>query len=257
MEQQLSLNLLNKATYEREDVIKYYRSVDALLEAEKVLFGKLRHSIGSSQILDIGIGGGRTTKHLLEISENYTGVDYVERFTEETAKKYPAAKVLCRDAANLYDLEDDTYGFVLFSYNGIDSISHRHRLQVLKEVYRVMKKGGVFMFSSHNRDYVYFNKFPWQQRFHYSARHLIFLLHCLYHLPNHYRMKKYEIHTEDYAMVNDGDHRYSLLLYYISIDKQCEQLTDLGFSGTEAYDVAGDPVIKDTRSHWIHYLARK
>ncbi len=257
MEQQLSLNLLNKTAYERDDVIKYYREVGDLLDAEIVLFDKLYPVIKDSKLLDIGIGGGRTTKHLLEISDDYTGVDYVAKFAEETGKRYPAAKILCRDATNLYDFADETYDFVLFSYNGIDSISNEQRLLVLKEAHRLLRPGGIFMFSSHNRDYRYFNKFPWQQKFHYSARHLIFLLHCLYHLPNHYRMKKHEIYTADYAIVNDGDHRYSLLLYYISIDKQFEQLNDIGFSDVEAYDIAGNRVEADTTSHWIHYLSKK
>jgi hypothetical protein len=70
-------------------------------------------------------------------------------------------------------------------------------------------------------------------------------------------MKKYEIQTDDYAVVNDPDHRFSLLLYYIGIDKQVKQLTDLGFSGVEAYDRDGKLVERDTLSHWIYYLAKK
>ena len=113
------------------------------------------------------------------------------------------------------------------------------------------------MFSTHNRDYRYFNKLPWQQKIHYNAGYFIFFLHCLYHLPKHYKMKKHEIYTDDYAIINGGDHRFSLFLYYISIDKQLKQLTDVGFSGIEAYDVEGKLVESDTLSHWIHYLARK
>ena len=70
-------------------------------------------------------------------------------------------------------------------------------------------------------------------------------------------MKKHEIYTDDYAVVNDGDHRYSLLLYYISIDKQAKQLTEFGFSDIEAFDMKGNLVKTDTTSHWIYYLARK
>jgi hypothetical protein len=70
-------------------------------------------------------------------------------------------------------------------------------------------------------------------------------------------MKRHEIYTDDYAIVNDPDHRYSLLLYYISIEKQVKQLTDIGFYGIEAYDKNGKMVEYDTSSHWISYLARK
>ena len=257
MEQQLSLNLINKTTYSRADVVKYYQNTERLLKAEEVLFEKLSPIIKNSKILDIGIGGGRTTKYLLPISRDYTGVDYVPQFAEETANKYPDAKILCSDATNLKEFADETFDFVLFSYNGLDSISNEQRLMVINEVFRVLKKGGIFMFSSHNRDYQDFNKLPWQRKIEYDTKFLKFFLYCLYHLPKHYKMKKHEIYTDDYAVVNDGDHRYSLLLYYISIDKQAKQLTEFGFSDIEAFDMKGNLVKTDTTSHWIYYLARK
>ena len=257
MEQQISLNIINKTTYSRADVVKYYQNTERLLKAEEVLFEKLSPIIKNSKILDIGIGGGRTTKYLLPISRDYTGVDYVPQFAEETAKKYPDAKILCSDATNLKEFADETFDFVLFSYNGLDSISNEQRLMVINEVFRVLKKGGIFMFSSHNRDYQDFNKLPWQRKIEYDTKFLKFFLYCLYHLPKHYKMKKHEIYTDDYAVVNDGDHRYSLLLYYISIDKQAKQLTEFGFSDIEAFDMKGNLVKTDTTSHWIYYLARK
>ena len=257
MEQQISLNLINKTTYSRADVVKYYQNTEVLLKAEEILFEKLSATIKNSKILDIGIGGGRTTKYLLPISPDYTGVDYVPQFAAETAKKYPSAKILCSDATNLKEFEPETFDFVLFSYNGLDSISNEQRLLVFKEVYRVLKKGGIFMFSSHNRDYQDFNKFPWQRKIEYDMQFLKYFLYCLYHLPKHYKMKKHELFTDDYAIVNDGDHRYSLLLYYISIDKQAKQLTEFGFSDIEAFDMKGNLVKSDTTSPWMYYLARK
>ncbi|HLM00030.1 MAG TPA: class I SAM-dependent methyltransferase [Pyrinomonadaceae bacterium] len=257
MENQAVVGRVNKATFARDDVLKYFQNLETLFEAEKVLFERLAGSIRNSKILDIGIGGGRTTKYLLEISSDYTGIDYVAEFAEETSKKYPAARIMQGDARDLKEFEDETFDFVLFSYNGIDAVSHEDRLKALGEVHRVLKKGGAFIFSSHNRDYKYFNKLPWQQKVHFSRNYLMFSLHCLYHLPKHFKMKKHEIYAGDYAIVNDGDHRFSLLLYYISIDKQIRQLTDSGFSGVEAYNFKGERVERDTSSHWIYYLARK
>ncbi|MCY7374718.1 MAG: class I SAM-dependent methyltransferase [Pyrinomonadaceae bacterium] len=257
MQTQILSNSVNKTAYARADVIRYYLGVDKLLEAEKVLLEKLSPTIRDSKILDIGVGGGRTTKFLLSISNNYTGIDYVAKFAEETGKKYPVAKILCGDVMNLKEFESDRFDFILFSYNGIDSIANEDRLKALNEIYRVLKKGGIFMFSSHNRNYQHFNKLPWQQRFHFDAEYFIFFLHCLYHLPKHYQMKKHEIYTDDYAIINDGDHRFSLLLYYISIEKQVKQLTDIGFVGIEAYSTEGKLVERDNLSHWIYYLARK
>lgn len=257
MENQLSLNLVNKTTYARADVLEYFQSIEALFEAERVLFEKMLPVIKDSKILDIGIGGGRTTKHLLQISSDYTGVDYVPEFAEETAKKFPDANILCGDARDMKEFEDEAFDFILFSYNGIDSVSHEDRLKILKETYRVLKKGGIFMFSSHNRDYENFNKLPWQRKIEFDLKFFKFFLYCLYHLPNHFKMKKHEIFTDDYAIVNDGDHRYSLLLYYISIERQIKQLEEIGFYDIEPYDMQGNLTNGDTSSHWIYYLAKK
>lgn len=257
MNRELSLDIINRTTFEREDVVKYYRKVETFLDAERVLLSKLLPEIKDLKILDIGIGGGRTTPHLLQISSDYTGIDYVPQLAEETAKKYPEAKILCADATNLREFGDETFDFVLFSYNGLDCMSHEGRLKVLSEIYRTLKKNGICMFSSHNRDYKYFNTKIWKRKICLKLDYLIFLLHCLYHLPNHYKMKRHEIYTDDYAIVNDGDHRFSLMLYYISIEQQRKQLIDIGFADIEAYDTNGAKVQMDTSSHWLHYLARK
>ena len=251
------ISQVNQAAYARADIVKYYQGIESLYKTEQVLFDKLLPTIKDSKILDIGVGGGRTTRYLLSISRDYTGVDYVRQFAEATQKKYENAEILCGDVRDMKEFQAETFDFALFSYNGIDHISNAERVKALKEIYRVLKKDGIFMFSSHNRDYRYFDKFPWQQKIHFNRSYLLFCLHCLYYLPNHFRMKQHEIHTEDYAVINDGDHRYSLLIYYIGIDKQIEQLTDIGFSGSEAYNMAGETVTSDVSSHWIYYLAKK
>ncbi len=257
MEEQISLDRINQATYAREDVTRYYFAVDELLPAERAILEKLKPTIADSKILDIGVGGGRTVPHLTDISNDYVGIDYLETFVEEASRKYPDTKIMLGDARDLSNFDDDTFDFVLFSYNGLGSIGHEGRIKALNEVARVLKKGGTFLFSAHNRDYEYFRKLPWQRRFHFSKRYLIYFLHCLYHLPKHLKMRKLEIHDEDYAIINDGDHRYSLLLYYISIDKQFEQLRQAGFRDVEAFDTEGKRVTKDRSSHWIHYTAIK
>ncbi|HEX8566453.1 MAG TPA: class I SAM-dependent methyltransferase [Pyrinomonadaceae bacterium] len=257
MELQVSPNLVNKTTFARADVLEYFQDLDALFEPEKVIFEKLLPAIRNKKILDLGIGGGRTTKYLLQISSDYVGIDYVPEFARETSTKYPGAKILCGDARDLKEFEDNSFDFVLFSFNGLDCISGEDRLKALKEINRVLKKGGFFMFSSHNRDYRYFKKLPWQRRIQYDLNYFKFFLYCLYYLPAHSRMKKHEVYTNDFALINDPDHRFSLLLYYISIEKQVKQLTDFGFSDIEAYDMQGKLVKSDTSSHWIYYLAKK
>ena len=252
-----SFDSVNKKSYAKANILDYYDSLDELFPAEKILFDKLSPTIQRAKILDIGVGGGRTTKYLLPISSDYVGVDYVPQFIERVKKKYEGGTFLVGDARNLKEFADESFDFVLFSYNGIDHTSHEDRLKALKEVYRVLKTGGTFMFSSHNRDYKYFHKPYWLYAFKFNARLFKNLLSYFFFLPRHLRMKRHEIFADEYAIINDTDHRCSLFFYYISITNQIKQLQEIGFLNTEAYNAKGESVKTDAESLWIYYLAKK
>lgn len=252
-----TLDLINHSTFERDDVVKYYYHAETLLDAERAILERLRPKLSGGSILDIGVGGGRTTPHLLDISRDYTAIDYVEAMALSTAEKFPHAKVLQMDATDMRQFKDASFDFVCFSYNGLDCLSHEARAKALGEIFRVLKPGGIFMFSSHNRDYRNFDKMPWRWDVKWDLKFAIFVLHCIFHLPKHFRMRKHAVYTDDYAIVNDGDHRFSLMLYYISIAMQQKQLSEIGFDRACAYDQIGNLVETDTGSHWMHYVATK
>ena len=50
--------------------------------------------------------------------------------------------------------KDNSFDFVLFSFNGIDSFSHKDRIAALREVRRVLRNDGIFYFSSHNLNWI-------------------------------------------------------------------------------------------------------
>ena len=252
-----TLDSVNRRAYANARTLKWYDDQDFLFEPEEVILESLEPVIKDKRLLDIGIGAGRTTKFLLEISKDYTGIDYVQGCVDAAKNKFPQANILCRDARDLSLFASDTFDFVLFSFNSIDYVAHDVRLLVLKEIQRVLKPDGFFMFSTHNRDYEYFNKLPWQEKPQLSLEHLRNCLHVLLHLPRHFRMKKHERHTDEYAIVNDTAHEFSLLAYYISVGEQIRQLERAGFDRTEAYDLDGNQIESDTEFAWLYYLARK
>ena len=247
---------INKSAYAADEVVDWYADLDFILKPEAAILKKITPVIKDKKLLDIGIGAGRTTRFLLEISSNYTGIDYTPRCAELAQEKFPAAKILCCDARDLRVFENGAFDFVLFSFNAIDYMIHEDRMRVLKEIHRVLKPGGLFMFSTHNRDYKYFDKFPWQEG-RFDLNHLKSCLYTLAKLPRHYRMKKYEVRTDQYAIINDNGHGFSLLAYYISLAEQEKQLSEIGFVDLEAYDMEGNPTTSDRNFPWTYYLARR
>lgn len=248
---------MNQQAYARSEVVHYYAGLEELFQSEKILFEKLSGKIQGSKVLDLGIGGGRTTGYLLPIAGEYIGLDYVDSFIEIVNRKYEKGTFVLGDARDLSQFGDECFDFVLFSYNGIDTLSHRDRMIALSEVYRVLRRGGSFMFSSHNRDYKFFRKPYWLRHSQFNWTLVKNLLSYLIFLPRHMWMKRFEVVTGEFAIINDSDHRYSLLLYYLTIASQKEQLGKIGFANTTAYSESGDEVIADTESFWIYYLADK
>jgi ubiquinone/menaquinone biosynthesis C-methylase UbiE len=152
---------------------------------------------------------------------------------------------------------DHTFDFVQFSFNGIDYMAHDDRIKTLKEIHRVLEPGGLFMIATHNRDYAYFGKMPWQEGIQWNLNFLKSSLYILCYLPRHIRLKSHEIYTDEYAIINDTAHGFSLLTYYISVSEQARQLEQAGFTGVESWDMTGNVTAQDSASPWIHYLARR
>jgi ubiquinone/menaquinone biosynthesis C-methylase UbiE len=247
---------INKAAYAASDVVDWYKDLDFILKPEAVIIERIRAAIEGKKLLDIGIGAGRTTRFLLEVSPDYTGIDYTRDCIDLAQKKYPEANLIHGDARELSVFADQTFDFVLFSFNAIDYMIHDDRIKCLKEIRRVLKPDGFFMFSTHNRDYEYFDKLPWQEP-KFDLKHLKSCVYTLIHLPRHFRMKKYETRTDRYAIINDTAHGFSLLAYYISPAEQVKQLIENGFDRVEGYDMNGNIIDGDRSFPWIYYLARR
>ena len=250
------LDSINRRTYGANEVVDWYGRLDFILKPEQVILDSLAPLIRDKKLLDIGIGGGRTTKFLLEISKDYTGIDYTPRCVEIARNRYPGANILCCDARDLRVFSDGTFDFVLFAFNGIDYVDHEDRIHALNEIRRVLKPGSIFMFSTHNRDYKHFRKLPWQE-IQFSVGHLKSCLYTLAHLPRHFLMKKHERYTGEYAIVNDIAHGFALLAYYIGVNEQIRQLQQTAFTDIEVYDLNGVKVESDTEFPWTYYVTRK
>jgi ubiquinone/menaquinone biosynthesis C-methylase UbiE len=145
------LTIDHKTLYNTESISKDYATRDYLEPAERAVIEILDSSISSMKMLDMGVGGGRTTKYFAPLVLNYTGADYAPAMVNACIEKYGDDYffITC-DARDMEELSDNSFDFVLFSFNGIDSFSHEDRVSSLKEIHRVLRPGGYYCFSSHN-----------------------------------------------------------------------------------------------------------
>ena len=132
-------------------------------ESEWAAVRSIIDEVRGQSILDIGIGAGRTAGLLTLLSARYVAVDYSPALVERARAAYPNLDIRVGDATELPpDLPGVPFRLVMFSFNGIDSISHESRTRVMHRVHHVLEPGGWFVYSTLNRGGPYFNEKPWQ-----------------------------------------------------------------------------------------------
>jgi SAM-dependent methyltransferase len=255
-----AMDNLDRIAYGRGFALETYASLANLSIAERAIFQSLGPRIAGKRLLDIGVGGGRTTAFMLELSRDYTAIDYCEGFVDVVKAKFGLNSVYCCDVRDMSRFADEAFDFVLFSFNGLDYVSHEGRLKALAEINRVLRRDGLFVFSSHNRNRSEGRPKPRlvnDGETIVAGRWLKSKLKAALLSPRHWLMRRYEVETSEYAIVNDDGRYYSLLTYYITLQKQIEQLKSLQFAVEGVYNVAGQFAGDNDQSPWLYYLASK
>jgi ubiquinone/menaquinone biosynthesis C-methylase UbiE len=143
--------------YDRPDMLDAFGS--NYLEPPEVM---LLNEIAGKQadMLDIGIGSGRTSVFFLPVVRRYVGVDISMGMIGRSRRRIKGLATACRcelrlaDAATLAGFSKNSFDVVLFSYNGIDCIPTERRDDCIKAMIRVLKPGGRLVYSSHNIRYL-------------------------------------------------------------------------------------------------------
>lgn len=244
------------AYYERDDIARTYGQWDQLLPAEKVLLEVYRERIAGRRVLDLGCGGGRTSPWLHALAAEYIGLDYSAKMIRTCRARYPDITFTQGDATNLASFGDARFDFVLFSYNGIDTMSHERRLEVLAEVHRVLRDDGLFAFSSHSIDFRNI-----VTAFDRSAPLTpAGLRRNLKYLRSYLAVRRHQVRTNQYAILSDPRAGSRQLSYFISRANQVAQLEAARFADTEILSwngrlVSADEPDRDSMA--FYYICRK
>lgn len=259
------IDRINLRTMRSAAVVAHYARPDGLLPHERASLDQVADEVRGGAVLDIGVGGGRTVSSLMKVSPHYLGIDYSQEMVDACRSRFPGVRFEHADARKLSSVPDASISLAVFSCNGISMVGHQDRLAIMREVHRVLKPGGVFLFTTYNRNSPEATagfRFPELQFTANPVRMLVRTARSvrdiaigLYQRRQHI---KHEVHTSRYAVLNDACHNYGVMLYYITLAQQRRQLEDAGFlPDAVAFDSRGRRIVDDTTLDSMALIARK
>lgn len=128
-----------------------------LWESERVLITK--HLRLDDRILELGCGGGRVALGLLRLGyRNVTATDFSDVMVSLAKGVLAEAdpdweRLVAQEDATDLTYPDGSFDGAIFAFNGLMCLPSRgHRLAALRSIRRVLRPGGVFIFTASDRE---------------------------------------------------------------------------------------------------------
>ncbi len=231
---------LNLAAYSKPSVARWFGDRQGYYDlGERSVLAAIAAEMDGRTILDIGVGAGRTIPLLRAISEDYRAIDYSHEMVQLCRRLHPGIEVDVGDARDLSRFASDSTDLVVFSCAGLDHMDHDDRQSVFCEIHRVLKPGGLFVFSTHNMGGPGHGEKPWG-----SLRELTQLKHMAglilffpINMRNHWRNRKLDVHGLGWSMRNSAFDHFSMVFHYTTVSNQIADLVAAGFGPSpEVYE---------------------
>jgi SAM-dependent methyltransferase len=227
------------------------------------VLAELGGAIEGRRVLELGCGAGAITVALLELTDNVVGVDISPAMVEYCRSTLTKGTFLVGDVHDLSAHEPESYDVVVAGANLIDVATHAERPRVLAEIRRVLPRGGLLYFSSHNRS----STDALEQARHGPSLRLRgrpyavlrALLAYVVGALHHRRLARRQVFEADYAILNDSAHHFGLLHHYITRAAQERELEETGFELVAVHGMDGRrlaPGEDDAQFTELHYTAR-
>lgn len=255
---------MGSSAYEQTGIVRDFASRDGLMPAEVAALGEVWPR-ARGDVLDVGVGGGRTTGYLLGVARSYRGIDNSEAMVAACRRRFPQADIQPGDARTLSAQGDGSADLVLFSFNGIDYVDYGERAQVLAAAHRVLRPDGAIVYSSHNLRVLGGTAPPlraptlawtpdplrmvWRLLRHWRARRR--------RSANRRRLGPRQYFADHHALVNDEAYDHALLTVYVEPEHERAQLQAAGFAGVTLLDLMGRREPDRFDDPWVYYVGYK
>jgi len=238
----------------------------ALMPAERAVLARLADRLPAIDMLDLGIGTGRTGWTFAPLVRSYVGLDYSPRMIEAARRRLgndPNVELLAGDARDLSPITGE-FDFILFSFNGIDAVSPEDRLRVLDQVRAKLRPGGFFLFSTHSLGTLPFDeKRELSPRFAGSRAYRAYAALKGIQYARRIRRVNGEIDLDaarkrGWAVIPAMGHDFRIHDYYVDPVFQVDQLREHGLEVVSVYDGEGTEVTlpHQSRDPWFDYLCQ-
>ncbi len=251
----------NQRTYTAPSIVQHYAQLSTLQPAETILLSL--EQLSTMKMLDLGVGGGRTTKHFAPLVAEYVGLDYSPEMIAICKQRFdsssPTLSLAVGDARDLSRFRDNYFDLILFSFNGIDYISHSDRLKVFQEISRVGKSGGYFCFSSHNLQGLE-REFEWRKQVSFNpiSTYVNLVMWLLLRCYNR-SLTQAQLKASAHVIVRDESHNFRLQTYYVRPQAQLQQL-ESQFRNIKVYswknvrEIKSSSELEANSELWLYYL---
>jgi len=249
---------VNRAVYYNPGAFRPYLS-RLLTMPEAACLLKYQPHISGRDVLDIGVGAGRTARYLAPLARRYVGVDYSPVMVAYVRQTQPTLAIHQASFQDLSMFGEASFDFIFATDNVIDTLAHQDRLSALREAARVLRPGGVLAFSSHNLRYRRARSVPWLDWSWDPVRLARNGAKYAVSWWNYLRVGRLRRITAEYALLNDRGHLYACLHYYTVRSMVRDQLAVAGLRLVEAFDGDGQPLAEsegDEQFPSLLYVAR-